>query len=114
VAFAIRDNLAALESAGTQLHSITAIGGGSRSLYWLKVLATVLNLPVNLPADGDFGGAFGAARLALIAATGADPLTVCTAPAIKRTLTPETALSDIYTESYQRYRALYPALRDFT
>jgi len=54
VAFAIRDSLEALKSAGTSLSRVTAIGGGSRSRYWLKAIATVLNLPVDLPADGDF------------------------------------------------------------
>ncbi len=47
---------------------MTAIGGGSRSRYWLKAIATALGIPVDLPADGDFGAAFGAARLGLIAA----------------------------------------------
>jgi sugar (pentulose or hexulose) kinase len=37
-----------------------------------------LGLPVDLPADGDFGAAFGAARLGLIAAEKADPLAICT------------------------------------
>ena len=51
---------------------VTAVGGGSRSELWLKIIATVLGVPVDLPAAGDVGGAFGAARLGLIAATGAD------------------------------------------
>ncbi len=37
VTFAIRDNLAALNAAGTTISRVTAIGGGSRSRYWLKV-----------------------------------------------------------------------------
>ncbi len=77
VSFAIRDSLEALRAAGTTLSRVTAIGGGSRSRYWLKSIATALNLPVDLPDDGDFGAAFGAARLGLIAATGADPVATC-------------------------------------
>ncbi|TIX75867.1 MAG: xylulokinase, partial [Mesorhizobium sp.] len=93
VAFAFRDSLEALATAGTTLTRVTAIGGGSRSRYWLKAVATALGLPVDIPADGDFGAAFGAARLGMIAATGADPLTVCTAPAIDATIEPVAALS---------------------
>jgi xylulokinase len=111
VSFAIRDSLEALKSAGTKLSRVTAIGGGSRSRYWLKSIATALDLPVDLPADGDFGAAFGAARLGLIAATGADPVAVCTAPATAETIEPETALSAAYEDAYQRYRRLYPAIR---
>ncbi|MEK1900764.1 MAG: xylulokinase, partial [Rhizobium sp.] len=65
VSFAIRDNLEALRSAGTDISRVTAIGGGSRSRYWLASIATALGVPVDLPADGDFGAAFGAARLGL-------------------------------------------------
>ncbi|MFK0684687.1 xylulokinase [Ochrobactrum sp. BD67] len=110
VAFAIRDNLAALQSAGTEIRSLTAVGGGSRSTYWLKAIATALNVPIALPEEGDFGGAFGAARLGLIAATGVDPLAVCTPPRTERTIEPEAPLIPVYEEAYQRYHALYPAL----
>ncbi|HPE59279.1 MAG: xylulokinase [Thiothrix sp.] len=111
VAFALRDNLAALNAAGTKPVRVTAVGGGSRSRFWLQVLANTLNLPVDLPAEGDFGAAFGAARLGLIAATGADPLQVCTAPETRTTLEPDAALTDAYTAAWTRYRRLYPALR---
>ncbi|OHV20041.1 xylulokinase [Rhizobium sp. RMa-01] len=111
VAFAIRDNLEALRSAGTGISRVTAIGGGSRSHYWLASIATALGVPVDLPADGDFGAAFGAARLGLIAATGADPIAVCTPPVTSGTIEPVSALSGAYEDAYRRYRALYPAIK---
>ncbi|TCQ20890.1 xylulokinase [Rhizobium sp. PP-CC-3G-465] len=111
VSFAIRDSLEALKSAGTQLHRMTAIGGGSRSAYWLSSIATALDLPVDVPADGDFGAAFGAARLGLVAATGADPLSVFTPPKTARTVEPAASLREAYEDAYQRYGRLYPAIR---
>ena len=111
VAFALRDNLEALRSAGTNLTRVTAIGGGSRSRYWLSAMAAALEMPIDLPQDGDFGAAFGAARLGLVAATGADPLSVFTPPATAETIDPDIALLPAYAAAYQRYRALYPALK---
>ncbi|GAC1044313.1 xylulokinase [Rhizobium sp. No.120] len=111
VAFAIRDNLEALRSAGTDIARVTAIGGGSRSRYWLASIATALGVPVDLPADGDFGAAFGAARLGLIAATGADPVAVCTPPQTAGTIDPVGSLTDAYADAYKRYRAVYPAIK---
>ncbi|CDN55460.1 Xylulokinase [Neorhizobium galegae bv. officinalis bv. officinalis str. HAMBI 1141] len=111
VTFAIRDNLEALKSAGTSISRVTAIGGGSRSRYWLQSIATSLGVPVDIPADGDFGAAFGAARLGLIAATAADPLSVCSAPKTDETIEPVAALSEAYDTAYARYRALYPAIK---
>ena len=111
VAFAFRDSLEALRAAGTELTRVTAVGGGSRSHYWLKAIATALQIPVDIPADGDFGAAFGAARLGLIAAEKADPLAVCTAPTTVSVIEPSDTLSGAYADAYQRYRTLYPAIR---
>ncbi len=71
IAFAFRDSLEALKGAGTKIERVKAVGGGSKSELWLKIIATVLGVPVDVPAAGDVGGAFGAARLGLIAASGA-------------------------------------------
>ena len=90
VAFAFRDCLEALQAAGTEVKRVTAVGGGSRSELWLKIIATVLGVPVDVPADGDFGGAFGAARLGLIAATGADFSRCCTPPKTAKTIKPDS------------------------
>lgn len=111
VAFAFRDSLEALAQAGTRLERVTAIGGGSRSGYWLEALATVLGLPVDVPVGGDFGAAFGAARLGLIAAENADPLDVCTPPATDRTITPNHDHKSAFDAAYGHYRALYPAIK---
>ncbi|HMT92732.1 xylulokinase [uncultured Thiothrix sp.] len=111
VGFAIRDNLSALKAAGTELERVTAVGGGSRSHYWLKILATTLNLPIDLPAEGDFGAAFGAARLALIATTQVHPLEILTMPKVAQTIEPETDYIQAFSEAYQRYQQLYPAIK---
>lgn len=114
VSFAFRDSLEALRAAGTELTRATAIGGGSRSTYWLKSIATALGIAIDVPADGDFGAAFGAARLGLIAAEKVDPHTVCTAPGTDATIEPDRQQQDAYAAAYARYRSLYPAIKDAT
>ena len=111
VAFALADNLAALRAAGAHLDAVLALGGGARSGYWLRVIATALDLPVLLPEGGDFGAAFGAARLGLMAATGAAPDAVCSAPAIAAETAPDAALRDAFAAAQGRFRGLYPAAR---
>ena len=110
VTFAIRDCRDALAATGTQLERLIAVGGGSRSDYWLAAIATALNLPVSLPAAGDFGGAFGAARLALMAATG-QGAEICTLPPIDRVIDPVPALADAFDAVHARYRAAQAAIR---
>ncbi len=112
VAFALRDCLAALSGTGTQLETVIAMGGGARSAYWVETLATVLGLPLSIPAGGEFGAALGAARLAIAADTGGPLEEIMTPPRIAQTVAPRADLADAYHARWQRYRALYPALRD--
>lgn len=111
VAFAVRDSLDALNAAGTTLSRVTAVGGGARSIYWLKVIASTLGIPVDIPADGDFGAALGAARLGLIADTKSDPLAICTPPRTDRTIEPDRALMPAFADAHAHYRSLYPAIK---
>lgn len=111
VSFALRDNLEALKSTGAKLDRVLAIGGGARSQYWVELIATVLNLPVDLPAQGEFGAALGAARLAICGVTGADPRDVMTPPEVRKTIEPRQDLLHDYEAAYQKFHASYPALK---
>ena len=110
VTFAIRDCRDALRATGTQIDRLLAVGGGSRSDYWLRAIATALGTTVHLPAAGDFGGAFGAARLALMAATGAGA-EIATLPPIARSIDPDPSLTDAFDAGHARYRAAQSAIR---
>jgi len=112
VSFAMRDCQRVLADAGTSISRLLAVGGGSKSALWLKMLATNLDMEIALPEDGDFGGALGAARLGLCAAEGASPTQVMTMPPIKTTIQPDRSLSAAYSDQYARYRALYPAIEE--
>ncbi|MEX0970938.1 MAG: xylulokinase [Paracoccaceae bacterium] len=111
VSYALRDSLQALTVTGAKLDHVLAVGGGTRSRFWLETLASTLGLPLSLPAGGEFGAALGAARLA-IAANGAATLDeIMQTPPIAQTVDPRADLAARYSEGYARYRALYPALK---
>ncbi|NKX38854.1 xylulokinase [Tritonibacter mobilis] len=110
VAFALRDCLEALKGTDTNLTRLLAVGGGTRSPYWVETLATVLGVSLDIPDKGEFGAALGAARLAMTA-TGADISAVMTAPPIAHTIDPRRDLTEAYDASYARYRALYPNMK---
>lgn len=110
VAFGLRDSLEALQATGADLHHVLAIGGGTKSRHWVELLATVLNLPLHLPAAGEFGAALGAVRLAMAADGLAAPEDLMTAPEISETVAPRADLQAAYEARYQQYRALYPAI----
>ncbi len=110
VTFAIRDCRDALAATGTKIDRLLAVGGGSRSDYWLRAIATALGIPVQLPAAGDFGGAFGAARLAMMAATG-QGARICTLPPIARTIDPDPALTGAFDAAHARWRIARDLIR---
>lgn len=110
VAFAFRDCRDALAATGTRIDRLTATGGGARSDYWLACLASTLGVPVARPAAGDHGAAFGAARLALMAATGAGAA-AAPAPPVARTFDPDPALVPAFDAAHARFRAAALAFR---
>jgi xylulokinase len=110
VSFALRDSAEALKSTGASFDTLFAVGGGTRSRFWLTTLANTLDLPLSRPAAGELGAALGAARLAICAHTGADPADVMTPPDVAEVIEPHADLRRAYDDAYARYRALYPAL----
>lgn len=114
VSFGLRDNLEALRGTGARLDALTAIGGGTASDYWLKLLATVLGVPLHLPKGGEFGAALGAARLALVADSGAAVNAVMTPPEIGSVIMPEEALRPAFEDAYAEFRAAFPVIRSIS
>ena len=111
VSFALRDNLEALKSTGTNLSRALGIGGGAQSEFWVELVATVLDIPIDLPETGEFGAALGAARLAIVGKTRQDPQTVMTPPKEAKTILPRGELTAKYQLAYERYKMTYPALK---
>jgi xylulokinase len=111
VAFSFADAKQCLQQAGTPLTHAGMIGGGSRSAFWARIFASVLNIPMLRYRGSDKGPAFGAARLARLAATGEAPDAVCTAPEILETIEPEAPLVELYGPRVEAFRHLYRALK---
>jgi xylulokinase len=114
VAFAVRDNLAALATSGPAIAEVDLVGGGSRSPLWAQIIADVLGIPVHRVEEGEVGAALGAARLGQLAATSAAPADVCTRPRRLATFEPRASLAAAYSEAYAQWRRLYPALKEFS
>ncbi|MGD9510874.1 MAG: xylulokinase [Geminicoccaceae bacterium] len=111
VAFSLAEAQDCLSVAGSEVEVLAAIGGGARSPFWMRLLATVLDRPVTVYAGAAKGPAFGAARLARLALTAEAPEAVCGKPEIAQVLEPERPLVDSYFERGRRFRYLYQALR---
>jgi len=113
VTFAIKDCAEALAATGTKIDRLLAVGGGSNSRYWVEAIATALNVAVDLPVAGDFGGAYGAARLGQMAATGGGAEMAAT-PAIETTIEPNQSLSAAFEDGFARFKSAQVAIKGLT
>ena len=113
VAFAIRDCLEIARSLGMQISSSKLCGGGARSPLWRKILANVLQMPLELPVS-EQGPGMGAAMLAMVAC-GAYPTVQAACDTIVEVadrVEPNLEIAARYEERYQAFRKIYPALKE--
>ncbi len=111
VAYAMCDAQQALASAGTVLAEADIIGGGAKSPLWSQIMADVLGVPLHQVAESEIGCAFGAARLARMAA-GA-PLASLKRPTRVRTFTPRPDRVKLHAARHRVWQGLYSPLNAF-
>jgi xylulokinase len=113
VAFGLRDSLDLIAELGPLPDRGRVSGGGARSEEWLRIVASVLELPLERTA-ADEGAAFGAALLGGVAGGLWDSPAEAAEAAVEPTTTVEPVADWVpaYAEGRQTFRALYPAIRD--
>jgi xylulokinase len=112
VAYGLRDSLELLRELGVQPTVGRVSGGGARSELWLKIVASVLGIPLERTAVEE-GAAYGAALLGGVAsgvfADAHEAVAACVR--VRDAIEPDPEWARVYDEDYARFRSLYPALR---
>jgi xylulokinase len=115
VAYGLRDSLDLVASIGGTPEHGRVSGGGAASELWLRIIASVLELPLQR-MEVEEGAAFGAALLGGVAAGVWDDvetaIDACVRPG--EVVEPVAAWMPAYAEGRERFRALYPAIRAAT
>ena len=113
VAYGLRDSLELLRGLEVEAAVGRVSGGGARSALWLKIVASVLGLPLERTAASEEGAAFGAALLGGVAAGVFADAAAAVAACVHVTdrIEPDPAWRETYAGGYARFRELYPALR---
>ena len=110
VGFAIADATDVLKEAGARPERLMATGGGASNHEWLLYIASGTGIAIDLPTSGDFGAAFGAARLAMLA-DGASVADVCHKPDIRLTIEPDMALAEKLNSARDDWQQIYQLLK---
>ncbi|MBR3715343.1 MAG: xylulokinase [Clostridia bacterium] len=114
VAFVLKENMDIVSAAGVNITHSTLCGGGARSRLWRKILANTLNIPLEIPTTEE-GPGYGGAILAMVASGEYENLSECAKKFVKirETVYPDPDIAARYEEKYQKFKKLYPALKDF-
>lgn len=113
VAFGLRDSLEVAKSLGIQIERTKICGGGAKSPLWKKIIANVLNLKVDV-IESEEGPALGGAILAAVGC-GEYPDVETAAKQLVHvidTIEPEEEIVSKYEERYQKFRKIYPAVKE--
>ncbi len=113
VAFAIRDSFEVAKALGIHINRSKICGGGAKSPLWKTIMANVLNIELEVP-ESEQGPGMGGAILAMVACglypTVADACDQLVHTA--ETVTPNPELSARYERRYQKFKQIYPAMKE--
>lgn len=113
VAFGLRDSLEVARRLGISIERTKICGGGAKSPLWKKIIANVMNLKVDV-IESEEGPGYGAAMLAAVGCGVFASVEEAADKLVKviDTIEPETELVARYEERYQKFKMLYPALKE--
>ena len=112
VTFALRDCMEAAKKNGVTVERTMLCGGGAKSPLWRKIVANVMNMPVDIPQT-EQGPSYGAAMIAMVGC--GEYQTVKEAAKaivrVKETVLQNEKIATFYAQRYNHFTKLYPALR---
>ncbi|MBR3306662.1 MAG: xylulokinase [Lachnospiraceae bacterium] len=112
VSFAIRDSFEVAKASGIAVPRTKICGGGAKSPLWRRIMANVLNIPVD-SIESEEGPALGGAMLAAVGCGRFASVEEAAERIVKTvgTVEPEKDIAEKYEERYQVFREIYPALK---
>lgn len=113
VAFGLRDSLEVARSLGIQMERTKICGGGAKSPLWKKIIANVMNMKVDV-IESEEGPALGGAMLAAVGCGEYEDVGTIAKKLVKviDTVEPEEELVAKYEERYQKFRKIYPTVKE--
>lgn len=113
VTFGLRDSLEVAKALGIKLERTKVCGGGAKSPLWKKMIANIMNLKVDV-IENEEGPALGGAMLAAVGCGEYKTVEEIAKKIVKvvETIEPEPELVKKYEEKYQKFRKIYPTVKE--
>lgn len=110
VAFALKQNIEIIKSMGIDITKSKVCGGGTNNELWLRILANVLNIELQIP-DNQEGASYGGALLAARGCNESDYNRLISNDKIRETIIPDAELVEKYKNKYKHFLSFYPAIK---
>lgn len=114
VAFGLRDSLEVARSLGIRIDSSRICGGGAKSPLWRQIIAAVMNVKLEI-IESEEGPGYGAAILAAVGCGTFESVERACEKLVKviDTVEPDPVLVQKYEEKYQKFKQLYPIVKNW-
>ena len=114
VAFGLRDSLEVARSLGISIDSSRICGGGAKSPLWRQIIAAVMNVKLEI-IESEEGPGYGAAILAAVGCGTFESVERACEKLVKviDTVEPDPELVQKYEEKYQKFKQLYPIMKNW-
>lgn len=112
VAFAIRDSFEIARGLGIEIPRSNICGGAAKSRLWQKILANVLNIPLDSVLT-EQGPGYGGAILAMVGCGEYESVRQATDKlvSVASTVYPDREIAARYETKYQNFKKIYPTLK---
>ena len=108
VSFGILDGVNSIFKVNNNFEEIFMVGGGSKSKFWIKLLASLLNRKLSVCDQSEFGAALGVSRLAMYQDTSIeDKDNIVSKIKINKTYEPNEENIDLLLKRYSIWKDLY-------
>ena len=112
VAFGLRDSLEVARAQGIKVERSKICGGGAKSPLWQQIIASVMNLKLDILENEEGPGLGGAILAAVGCGEYASVEDACDKLVkVKKTIEPDTELVRKYEARYQEFKKLYPTVK---
>ncbi len=113
VAFALRDSFEVAKALGIRIDRTKICGGGAKSPLWRQMIADIFNIKVDIP-ESEEGPAMGGAMLAAVACGEYAGVEEAAEKIVRivDTVEPIPENAKRYEKQYQKFRQIYPAVKE--
>ncbi|NLD82913.1 MAG: xylulokinase, partial [Clostridiales bacterium] len=112
VSFAIRDSFEVAKALGIDIKKSKLCGGGAKSPLLRRIMANVLNIPLEIP-QAEEGPGYGGAMLAMVGCGQYADVRACADALVKtaQVIEPDPEIAARYEEKYRKFQKIYPAMK---